>query len=76
MVDIDPNTVIIVFIVLITAIGGAITYIVKLSTRVGQLERDLKNHPLLKAFEDMEHEHLVALLGNIISNSGVERRNE
>ena len=76
LVDIDPNTVIIVFIALITAIGVAIAYIVKLSTRVGQLEKDLKNHPLLMAFEDIEHERLVTLLGNIISNSGVERRNE
>ncbi|KAG2479242.1 MAG: hypothetical protein NPMRTH1_50017 [Nitrosopumilales archaeon] len=73
MVDIDPNTVIIVFIALITVVGGAIAYIVKLSMRVNQLEKDLKNHPLLKAFEDIEHENLVTLLGNIISNSGVER---
>ena len=73
MVDIDPNTVIIVFIALITAIGGAIAYIVKLSMRVTQLEKDFQNHPLLKAFKDIEHEHLVTLLGNIISNSEVER---
>lgn len=73
--DIDPNTVIFLFIALITAIGGAIAYIVKLSTRVGQLEKDLENHPLLKAFKDMEHENLVTLLSNIISNSSVERRN-
>ena len=75
MVEIDPNTVIIVFIVLITTIGGAITYIVKLSMRVGQLEKDLENNPLLKAFKDMEHENLVTLLSNMISNSSVERSN-
>ena len=75
MVDIDPNTVIIVFIALITVVGGAIAYIVKLAARINQVEKDLANHPLLKAFRDMEHENLVTLLSNIISNSSVERKN-
>jgi len=75
LVDIDPNTVIIVFIALIVVIGGAIAYVVKLSIRVGQLEKDLKNHPLLKAFADIEHGNLVTLLSDIISKSGVEKRN-
>ena len=73
MVEVDINTVIIVFIALIVVIGGAIAYIVKLATRVNQLEKDLENHPLLRAFRDMEHGNLVTLLDNIISNSEVER---
>jgi hypothetical protein len=75
LVEIDPNVLIGSFVGLIAVIGAAIAFIVKLSMRVNSLEKRLDDHPLLRAFRDMEHEQLVSTLSNILSNSHVERQN-
>ena len=76
LVDVDVNVLIGTMVSSMIVIGTAIAFILKLSNRVKSLEQRLDDHPLLRAFRDMEHEKLVLTLDNIISNSRVERQND
>ena len=75
LVEVDPNVLIGTFVGLMVVVGTVIAFLVKLSMRVNSLEQRLDDHPLLRAFREMEHEQLVSTLSNILSNSNVERQN-
>ncbi len=80
MVDVDFYQLAGIIIGVIVGVGTAVAFMVRANMRVNKLEgdlqrleRDFKNHPLLLAFSQMEHENLIATLNVILSNSRVER---
>lgn len=74
MVEVDLYILIGILVAVVTAIGVAIAYVVKLSMRVKHLEDELKNNPVFVALKQFETSTIIQTISEVISQR-LERRN-